>query len=79
LIAAEPRWCAGGNAAATAGVGFLRGIGKLYEPRGLGPRRVTISRVQAFKRHARQEAASTITQSSEGSDASGAKIGRQAA
>jgi hypothetical protein len=49
LIAAEPRWCAGGTAAATAGVGFLRGIGKLYEPRGLGPRRVTISRVQAFK------------------------------
>jgi hypothetical protein len=31
---------------------------------------VTISRVQAFKRHARQEAASTITESSEGPDAS---------
>jgi hypothetical protein len=45
------------NAAAADGVGFTRGIGKLYEPRA-GAMEVMISRVQAFKRHARQEAAS---------------------
>jgi hypothetical protein len=63
---------------ATNGVGFTRGIGKLYEP-WAGATKVMICRVQAFKRHARQEATSTITQSSEGSDASGAKISCQAA
>jgi MinD superfamily P-loop ATPase len=66
------------NAAAADGVGFTRGIGKLYEPRA-GAMKVMISRVQALKRHAWQEAASTITQSSEGSDTSGAKIRCQAA
>jgi hypothetical protein len=54
-------------------------MGKLYEPGWAGAWKVMISRVQAFKRHARQEAASAITQSPEESDASGAKIGRQAA
>jgi hypothetical protein len=44
-----------------------------------GATKVMISRVQAFKRHARQEAASAIAQSPEGQDASEAKIGCQAA
>jgi hypothetical protein len=79
MIGADPRWCASRNATAAAGVGFVRGIGKLYEPPGAGATKVMISRVQAFKRHARQEAASAIAQSPEGQDASEAKIGRQAA
>jgi hypothetical protein len=66
------------NAATAAGVGFLSGIGKLYEPWAEASK-VMISRVQAFKRHARQEAASAITHSPEASDASGSKIRRQAA
>jgi hypothetical protein len=65
---APPAWPTGTPPLAD-GVGFTRGIGKLYEPRA-GASKVTISRVQAFKRHARQEAASTITESSEGPDAS---------
>jgi hypothetical protein len=40
---------------------------------------VTISRVQALQRYTRQEAASAITQSPEGPDASGAKIRHQIA
>jgi hypothetical protein len=64
------------SAAAAAGVGFAGGMGKLYEPRA-GATKVSISRVQAFQRYARQEAASAITQSPKGPDAweqrSGAK------